>query len=45
MSFNKSRKETMMRPGGELEVVEEVEEEEEELGRKERDGGGGAGLF
>ena len=31
MSFNKSRKETMMRPGGELEVVqEEVEEEEEE---------------
>ena len=30
MSFNKSRKETMMRPGGELEVVEEEEEEEEE---------------
>ena len=27
MSFNKSLKETMMRPGGELEVAEEEEEE------------------
>ena len=40
MSFNKSRKETMMRPGGELEVVEEeVEEEEEEEEKDEEESG------